>query len=153
MGSLPNPLMSGSGNPAQAAMARKIIESLQSRGVSPQQPGPSGMAPEAAQDSLSQQLSELRGIDPGLLLRKFSAMKQDVVQTLPTVAFQVPAATKHLGKILEGLNGFLKEIEQARNVEGAASQGGNIGHTAAMSEQPSGEPNSPPAMGMGAIGS
>jgi hypothetical protein len=97
-------------------------------------------------------MAQLRGADPGLLKRTFDEIKQKIVQALPQVAFVVPAATKHLGKMLESCNGFLKEIEQAANVEGAVSKGGPLGHTAAMGEQATPEPSGPQAMGMGGMG-
>lgn len=145
--------MGSPSNPVQSALARKIIESLNARGVSPQQPGPSGTNPEAAKDSLSTQMSQLRGADPNFLKRKFDQIKTDIVQALPQVAFIVPAATKHLGKMLEACNGFLKEIEQAANVEGAVSKGGPLGHTAAMGSQasPGNSDMTPEGVGMGGL--
>jgi hypothetical protein len=139
----------GGQGPVQGALARKIIESLNARGVSPQQPGPSGTNPDATGDSLSKSMSELRGADPGMLARTFGEMKKQIVQALPQVAFVVPAATKHLGKMLEGCNGFLKEIEQAANTEATVSKGGNLGHTAAMGQEaePGGQGGAMPAMG------
>lgn len=140
--------------PVEGALARRIIESLNARGVSPQQAGPSGSSPESAERSLSQQMSQLRGADPGMLKRTFDQIKQQIVQALPQVAFVVPAATKPLGKMLEGCNSFLKEIEQAANVEGTVTKGGNIGHTAAMGQEaePGGQGGAMPAMGgMGGI--
>lgn len=147
-----NPLMGG--GPVGGGIARKIIESLNSRGVSPQQQGPSGANPEAASDSLGQQMSQLRGADPGMLARTFSEMKKQIVQALPQVAFVVPAATKHLGKMLEGCNGFLKEIEAAANTEATVSKGGNLGHTAAMGQEaePGGGGGAMPQMGGQGIG-
>jgi hypothetical protein len=150
MGSAGNPM---GGGPVGGGIARKIIESLNARGVSPQQPGPSGSNPEAAGDQLSKSMSELRGADPSLLFRQFNDIKKTIVQALPQVAFVVPIATKHLGKMLEACNGFLKEIEQAQNVEGAVSKGGNIGHTAAMGQQAEPEQGGAmPAMGGPGIG-
>lgn len=141
------------GGPVGGGIARKIIESLNARGVSPQGQGPSGANPEAAGDSLSKSMSELRGADPGMLKRTFDEMKKQIVQALPQVAFVVPAATKHLGKMLEGCNGFLKEIETAANTEATVSKGGNLGHTAAMGQEaePGGQ-GGPMTMGMGGMG-
>lgn len=140
------------GNPVQGALARRIIESLNARGVSPQGQGPAGASPQSAEQSLSQQMSQLRGADPGALKRTFDQIKQQIVQALPQVAFVVPGATKHLGKMLEGCNGFLKEIEQAANVEGSVAKGGDIGHTAAAGQQPEENIAGPMAAGMGGLG-
>jgi hypothetical protein len=141
-------------NPMMAAMSRKIIESLNARGVSPQQPGPSGSNPEAAKDSLSQKMAELRGADPGMMKQQLDEIKSKIVQMLPQVAFVVPAVTKHLGKMLEGCNGALKEIEQAANVEATVTKGGPLGHTAAMGSEaePGGQGGAMPAMGGPGIG-
>lgn len=142
--------MGGYSNPVNQQLSRNIIESLAARGASPQQdPGPMGASPGDTEKSLSQRMAELRGADPGMVMRKLNQMKKDCVELIPQVAFTIPALAKHLSAVLKGLDGALKEAEQGANVEKSISQG-PISHSAAGTPQP--QPGEGPMMGAPAIG-
>jgi len=114
----------GAGNPAIAQMARSVIDSLSKRGAPPSQSmgGAGGsQPPDMIKDVLSSRLNELQGADPGAIVRKLQQMKQDVVEMFGHVAFTLPGVTKHLSTIMKGLDGALKEAEQALSTQQSAS--------------------------------
>jgi len=120
------------GNPALAGMARSIIENLSKRGAGPSTTGGAGgIAPAMAQQALSSRMNELQGSDPGAVLRKLEQMKQDVVQLIPQVAFSVPGVSKHLFTVMKGLDGAIKEAEQATSTQ-QATQSVPIGMSVAQ---------------------
>lgn len=101
-------------------MARQVIDALARRGSGPSQTGgPSGQPPEMAQHVLSSRMNELQGADPGAILRKFTQMKQEVIEILPHVAFSLPGVSKHITTIWKGLDGAIKEAEQALSTQNA----------------------------------
>jgi hypothetical protein len=102
------------GNPAIAQMARSVIDNLSSRGQGPSQTGGSdGQAPDMAKDALSSRLNELQGADPAVIMRTLKQMKDQAIALFPQTAYAVPGVTKHLSKVLQSLDGALKEAEQA----------------------------------------
>jgi hypothetical protein len=96
-----------------------------------------------AQNALSGRLNELQGADPGAILRKFTEMKQEVVQLIPQVAFTLPGVSKHMSNLWKALDGAIKEAEQAVTTQQAAqstpgAQGGGqppLGFSAAQPPQ------------------
>jgi len=116
-------------------MARNVIDSLSKRGAGPStQGGAGGAAPEMAEQALSSRLNELQGADPGAVLRKFTQMKQEVVQLIPQVAFTLPGVSKHMTNLWKALDGAIKEAEQALSTQQSV-QSTPVGMTAAQPPQ------------------
>lgn len=127
--------MATSGNPAIAQMARSVIDGLSKRGAGPSTMGGSGgIAPEMAQQALASRMNELQGADPGAILRKFTEMKQEVVQLIPQVAFTIPGVSKHMTNLWKALDGAIKEAEQALSTQQSV-QSAPLGMTAAQPPQ------------------
>lgn len=107
------------GNPATAGMARSLIDSLvgggKAGGPVPQQ---SGMQPpDQLGNVLSGKLAEMRQADPKAITRVLMAMKRQIVDLIPQVAFTIPGMNKHLPNLLKTVEAALKEVEQAGNVQ------------------------------------
>jgi hypothetical protein len=88
--------------------ARQMVEQLAKRG--PQQ---GGNSPDAAGQQLSQQLSELKGADPQLLVKAAEQMKSMSLAIQVRTAFQVPNASRHFAKAIDAINAGIKELQQA----------------------------------------
>lgn len=92
----------------RALQARSMVEQLAKRG--PQQ---GGASPDAAGQQLSQQLSELKGADPQMLVKAAEQMKAMALAIQVRTAFQVPEAGKHMAKAQQALDAAIKALQQA----------------------------------------
>ncbi len=116
--------------------ARQMVEQLAKRG-----PGQGGATPDAAGQQLSQQLSELKGADPQLLVKAAEQMKAMALAIQVRTAFQVPNAAKHLAKVQQSIDAAIKELQQAAATANTVSS--PIVNSAGMS------PNQPQPGGSG----
>jgi hypothetical protein len=126
--------------------ARQLIERIAQRGQGGQggpggQPGaPGAGSPDAAGQQLSQQMSELKGADPQLLVKAAEQMKAMSLAIQVRTAFQVPGASRHFAKAIDAINSGIKELQQAAATANTVSS--PIVNSAGMNPtQPSG--NSP----------
>lgn len=94
----------------RSMMARQMVERLAQKGGSPQQ---GGASPDAAGQQLSQQLSELKGADPQLLVKAAEQMKSMALAIQVRTSFQVPAAARHMAQAQKSLDAAIKELQQA----------------------------------------
>ena len=132
MGSLPSSPVD-----VRAMQARQMVEQLAKRG--PQQ---GGASPDAAGQQLSQQLSELKGADPGLLKKAAEQMKAMALAIQVRTAFQVPGAARHFAQAQKSIDAGIKELEQASATANTVSS--PIVNQAGMSpNQPQGGQPSP----------
>ena len=126
-----------------------IMQALQARGGQPGgapggapqgMPGgqPSGGGDPGAGD-YAQQIAQLKGADPGLLLQTMKAMKQQVAVLMVQNLERLPNVSGKLSKLIPQFDGVIKEIMQASNVNNAVQP---IGMGAAMPPQDS--PNATP---------
>jgi hypothetical protein len=126
-----------------------IMQALQARGGQPGgapggapqgMPGgqPSGGGDPGAGD-YAQQIAQLKGADPGLLLQTIKAMKQQVAVLMVQNLERLPNVSGKLSKLIPQFDGVIKEIMQASNVNNAVQP---IGMGAAMPPQDS--PNATP---------
>jgi hypothetical protein len=126
-----------------------IMQALQARGGQPGgQPGampggmpggqPSGGGDPGAGD-YAQQIAQLKGADPGLLLQTMKAMKQQVAVLMVQNLERLPNVSGKLSKLIPQFDGVIKEIMQASNVNQAVQP---LGMGAAM--PPQGSPNATP---------
>lgn len=88
--------------------ARQMIERLAKQG--PQQ---GATSPDASGQQLSQQMSELKGADPQLLVKAAEQMKSMSLAIQVRTAFQVPGASRHFAKAIDAINSGIKELQQA----------------------------------------
>lgn len=97
--------------------ARHLVEQLAKRG--PQQ---GGASPDASGQQLSQQLSELRGADPQLLVKASEQMKAMALAIQVRSAFQVPEAARHMAQAQKSLDAAIKALQQAAATANTVSQ-------------------------------
>ena len=108
-----------------------IMSALQNRtangGGQPGQtmPGQGGGMPGApgggddAGAQYSQQVAELKGADPGMLLREMKKMKQQCAVLMVQNLERLPNVSGQLSKLIPLFDRVLKEISQAQNVNSA----------------------------------
>jgi hypothetical protein len=110
-------------------IAQLVMSALQSRtaggGGAPgatmpgQSPGPPGQGGDDAGAQYSQQVSELKGADPGMLLRQVQKMKQICAVLMVQNLERLPNVAGKLSKLIPAFDGVIKEIQQAKNVDSA----------------------------------
>jgi hypothetical protein len=111
-----------------------IMSALQNRtangGGQPGQtmPGQGGGMPGApgggddAGAQYAQQVSELKGADPGMLLREMKKMKQQCAVLMVQNLERLPNVSGQLSKLIPLFDRVIKEISQAQNVNSAVRQ-------------------------------
>lgn len=117
-----------SGNP----IAQMIMSALQSRtaagGGAPGQTMP-GQTPggDDAGSQYAQQVSELKGADPGMLIRQLKQMKQVCAVLMVQNLERLPNVSGQLSKLVPMFDRVIKEAQQANNVNSAVRQPVNMG--------------------------
>jgi hypothetical protein len=108
-----------------------IMSALQNRtangGGQPGQtmPGQGGGMPGApgggddAGAQYSQQVAELKGADPGMLLREMKKMKQQCAVLMVQNLERLPNVSGQLSKLIPMFDRVIKELSQAQNVNSA----------------------------------
>ncbi len=141
--------MAGAPNPlAQQVMAALMQRSASGSAV-PGQSGPQGGDPSQAGGgggddagaAYAQQVSELKGADPGQLLQQVKKMKQICAVLLVQNLERLPNVAGKLSKMIPMFDGVIKEITQAQNVNQAVRNPISMG--AASPPQPEGQNTSP----------
>lgn len=142
MSTAPNPL-------AQMAMA-----ALQARsnGANPAAPGSAPTAASGGDDSGSDagdqytsMISDVRGADPGALMRQLKQMKAVFAVMMVQNLERLPNVAGKLSKLIPQIDQVIKEVQQASTVNSAIRQPIQMG--AAMPSPQA--PNSGPQPGMG----
>ena len=77
------------------------------------QPQGGAGTPDAAGQQLSQQMSELKGADPQMLVKAAEQMKAMATAIYVRTAFQVPGAARHIAQATKSLDAAIKELQQA----------------------------------------
>ena len=111
----------------QNPLAGMIMGALQNRGGAgggmpgmpppggmPGMPGQGGGAEPAATDYASQ-VAELKGADPGMLLRQIKAMKQIAAVLMVQNLERLPNVAGQVSKLIPMFDRIIKEIQQASN--------------------------------------
>lgn len=90
-------------------------------GGMPQGGGPAAAAGDGQDPAAqyAQQVSELKGADPGMLLRQIKTMRQLVGVLLVQNMDRLPNVAGKLSKLIAPFDAVLKEIQQAGNVDAA----------------------------------
>lgn len=98
-----------------------LLQSLQARtaggGMAPGGGGAAAASPDGG--DYAQQVSELKGADPGLLLRELKAMKQKCAVLMVQNLERLPNVSGQLSKLVPQFDRVIKEIMQAGNVNAA----------------------------------
>lgn len=128
--------MAGAPNPL--AM---LLQSLSARtaggGVAPGGGGAAAAGTDGASD-YAQQISELKGADPGMLLRELKAMKQKCAVLMVQNLERLPNVSGQLSKLVPQFDRVIKEVMQAGNVTAAVRNPIQMG--AANPPQQEGQP-------------
>jgi hypothetical protein len=98
--------------------------------------GPAGAAtgtPGAA-ESLGPATRELQAADPDYALKLVNALKKQIADMIPSLAFKAPAASRALVSTFKGLDAAIKELQQAQATANAV--GGPIKNSAIPQPQP-----------------
>lgn len=110
--------MGAPGNPLMA----QVMSALQQRSGAgtgaPGQPGQGGGGDDAGQ-AYAQQVSELKGADPGALLDQVKKIKQIFAVMLVQNLERLPNVSSKISKLIPSIDGVMKEIQQAQNVNQA----------------------------------
>lgn len=100
-----------------------IMSALQNRTNSGGGAGmPGGGDPSGGGDTgqqYAQQVAELKGADPGMLLRQIKQMKQICAVLMVQNLERLPNVSGKLSKLIPQFDSVLKEIQQAQNVNSA----------------------------------
>jgi hypothetical protein len=105
-------------------LAQMVMSALQSRtaggGGAPgmTMPGQGGGGDDAGAQ-YAQQVSELKGADPGMLLRQVQKLKQVCAVMMVQNLERLPNVAGKLAKLIPAFDGVIKEIQQAKNVDSA----------------------------------
>lgn len=97
----------------RAMQARQMVEQLAKRGPGPGGAGGGGVSPDQSGQQLSQQLSELKGADPQLLVKATEQMKAMALAVQVRTAFQVPEAARHMAQAQKSIDAAIKALQQA----------------------------------------
>jgi len=121
-------------------------------GGGPQSVGMGGGDPSinAGGGDYAQQVSELKGADPGMLLREIKQMKQKCAVLMVQNLERLPNVSGQLSKMVPMFDRVIKEIGQANNVN-AAVRNPPIGLGAANPPQQEGQAPQPPADNLSAV--
>jgi len=137
-----------------AMLLNSLSARTQAGGVPPGGgPGSIGMGGEsvnAGGGDYAQQVSELKGADPGLLLSEVKKMKQKCAVLMVQNLERLPNVSGQLSKIVPMFDRVIKEIGQAQNVN-AAVRNPPIGLGAANPPQQEGQPPNPPSDNLSAV--
>jgi hypothetical protein len=130
-------------------LAQMVMSALQSRtaggggtpgatmpGQGGGMPGMPGGGGDDAGAQYAQQVSELKGADPGMLLRQVQKMKQICAVLMVQNLERLPNVAGKLSKLIPAFDGVIKEIQQAKNVDSAVRP--PLGMGAAQPPQESG---------------
>jgi TolA-binding protein len=130
---------------AQANPVAMVMSALQSRtgaGAAPPGGGPGAVSdgnqsPDPA-SQYAQQVSELKGADPGMLLRQVKQMKQLVATLMVQNLERLPNVAGQLSKMIPDFDKVIKEIMQASNVDAAVRNPISLGaaQPAQMNQSP-----------------
>lgn len=96
-------------------LASQIMTALMAR----QQGGSPGGAGDDAGQQYAQQVSELKGADPGGMVRQLKAMKQICAIMLVQNLERLPNVAGKISKLIPMLDQVIKEANQAQNVNAA----------------------------------
>ncbi len=116
MASSPNPLMS------------MIMSGLQARTSAgggmpgqtmPGQQAPQGMGGGDAGEQYASQVAELKGADPGMLLRQLDQLKKVLANIAVQNMQRLPNVSGKIFKIIPQFDQVIKEVQQAQNVNSA----------------------------------
>ena len=133
----PNPL-------AQLVMSQLQARAAQGGGAPGGPPGPGGGPPgmpgseggDPAQ-MYAQQVSELKGADPGQLLDQLKKMKQIMAVMLVQNLERLPNVSGKISKLIPQFDAVIKEVQQASSVNQAVRNPIQMG--AAQPQQPEGQ--------------
>lgn len=113
---------------ASNPIGQMIMSALQSRtsggGGTPGQtmPGQSGQGGDDPGAQYAQQVAELKGADPGMLLRQLKQMKQICAVLMVQNLERLPNVSGQLSKLVPQFDRVIKEVQQASNVNSAVRQ-------------------------------
>jgi hypothetical protein len=97
--------------------------------------GPGGPPSTPAGLQLSQQLSELQGVDPDAISKGLTSMKSMAVQMYTRAVFTIPGVSRNLAQVIKFLDNSIQEAEKAAATTAAA---GPIANNAAI-QNPAGQ--------------
>lgn len=104
------------GNPMAAMIMQAMMRQQQGGGAAPGgMPGAPG-GQQSPGDAYSQQVAELKGADPGGLLRQLKAIKQITAIMLVQNLERLPQLNKPLTKMLNDVGDAIKAAEEAGKV-------------------------------------
>jgi hypothetical protein len=113
-------------------------------GGGPPPPGPNSPPTTPAGLQLSQQLAELQGADPDVMVKSLTSIKSVAVSLYTRAAFTLPGVTRNLAQVVKYLDNSIQEAEKAAATTAAA---GPIANNAAI-PNPVGQNGGAPVSGL-----
>lgn len=143
--------MATPGNPIGEMVMRALMSRTGGGGGVPGQPGGMGMPGMPGQgggapgvpggDQFASQVSELKGADPGGLIRQLKAIKQICAIILVQNMERLPNVSGKVSKLIPMIDQVIKEAQQASSVNNAVRNPIQMG--AAQPSQPESGPMTP----------
>jgi type VI protein secretion system component VasK len=109
-----------------AALAEMQGAGQQQQGQQPAQGDPTAM-------QVGQQMSQLRGSNPQLVLQHLKQMKQVAAALIPHTAETIPGVAQHLARTLQGLDRAIEAATKALTAETIAGAPINMSAVSGMS--------------------
>lgn len=121
--------MGGNINPAA------ILQMLKGQsGMGGGAPGGTATGGSSADAGVGPAARELQGADPEYALKLVNELKKQIADLIPSLAFRAPAASRNLVSCFKGLDGAIKELQQAQATKNAV--GPALGMSAIPQPQP-----------------
>ena len=129
--------MGGTINPSM------ILQLLKSQsGMGGGVPGGTATGSGSADEGVGPAMQQLQGADPEYALKLINNIKKQIADMIPTLAFRAPAAARNLVSCFKGLDGSIKELQQAQQTKQAV--GGALNMSAIPQPQPPGSSSGSP---------
>jgi hypothetical protein len=138
--------MASASNPIMQQVMSALAQRSASGTGAPGQSGPAGGDPSGGGGddpgaAYAQQVSQLKGADPGQLLEQVKKMKSIMAVLLVQNLERLPNVSGKISKMIPMFDGVIKEIMQAQNVNQAVRNPIQMG--AAAPQTPEGQNTSP----------
>jgi len=128
-----------------------ILQMLKSQsGMGGGAPGGAATGGPSADEGAGTAVRELQQSDPDYALKTVNELKKQIADLIPVLAFRAPAASRNLVSCFRGLDGAIKELQQAQATKNAV--GPALGMSAVPTPQPPGGTGAPDLMKSANVG-
>jgi|SRR5271157_227245 len=134
-----------------AGMMPQIMAMLKSQsGMGSGVPGGAATGGSSADEGVGPASRQLQSSDPGYVLKQVNDLKKQIADLIPSLAFSAPAASRNLVSCFKGLDGAIKELQQAQATKNAVGPALNM--SAIPTPQPPGGTGAPQILPSASVG-